>query len=237
MYCSDSGDSAILRVHPTARIQWYKDNALINGATQSTYRAEQTGEYYALLFNNEGCTISTPKQTIVIDDPTPGITYPLQYAVVDLPLELTARQLGDSVTWNPGTWLNSTTSYTPVFDGLAEQMYTIEIRTKSGCVTIDTQLVKTVKDVMVYVPTAFTPNRDGLNDNLRPILMGIKEMRYFRVFNRWGQLVFETRSERPGWDGRLNGSVMPSQVVVWMMEGIGVDNRLYRRKGTSVLIR
>jgi gliding motility-associated-like protein len=98
-------------------------------------------------------------------------------------------------------------------------------------------LVKTVKQVEVYVPTAFTPNSDGLNDFLRPILMGIKEVRYFRIFNRWGQLIFETKTDRPGWNGTLKGNPVSSQVVVWMLEGLGADNKIYTRKGTSVLVR
>lgn len=237
MYCTDSGDSAILRVESAESIQWYKDNSILNGFDQTDYRVSKTGLYYALLVNADGCTITTEKKTITIDDPRQGITYPVQYAVVDLPLELQARQFGDSALWSPGTWLNTQASYTPVFDGLSEQLYTIGISTKSGCVTVDTQLVKIVKQVEVYVPTAFSPNRDGLNDFLRPILMGIKEIRYFRIFNRWGQLIFETKTDRPGWDGMLKGAPVSSQVVVWTLEGIGVDNKMHRRKGTSVLVR
>jgi gliding motility-associated-like protein len=237
MYCSDSGDSAILKVKATQSIQWFKDDNIINGATRTDYRITQSGEYHALLFNSDGCSISTEKQPIIIDDPRQGINYPVQYAVVDLPLDLEARQFGDSVLWSPGTWLNTQTSFTPIFDGLTEQLYTIEIRTKSGCLTVDTQMVKTVKQVEVFVPTAFTPNSDGLNDFLRPILMGIKEVRRFSIFNRWGQLIFDTKTEQPGWNGMLQGSPLSSQAVVWMFEGIGVDNKMYRRKGTSVLIR
>ncbi|MEP7372755.1 MAG: T9SS type B sorting domain-containing protein [Chitinophagaceae bacterium] len=237
MYCSDSGDSSILKVKPTQSIQWIKNDNLINGANQTNYRVIQTGEYAALLTNSDGCSLTTEKRTITIDDPRPGINYPVQYAVLDLPLDLKAREFGDSVLWSPGTWLNTRTSYATVFDGLADQLYTIDITTKSGCLTVDTQLVKTVKQVEVYVPTAFTPNRDGLNDILRPVLMGIKEFRHFSVFNRWGQLIFETRTDRAGWDGTLQGSPLSSQALVWMFEGVGVDNKIYRKKGTSVLIR
>ena len=237
MYCSDSGDSAILKVKPTESIQWFKDGDLVNGATRTDYRVTQSGEYSALLFNRDGCSLTTEKQAITIDDPRQGITYPIKYAVVDLPLDLEVRQFGDSVFWNPGTWLDNRESYTPIFDGLSEQLYTIEIKSRSGCLTVDTQMVKTVKGVEVYVPTAFTPNNDGLNDFLRPIVMGIKEIQRFAVFNRWGQLIFDTKTERPGWNGLLMGSPMPSQAVVWMFEGVGVDNKKYIRKGTSVLIR
>ncbi len=237
MYCSDSGDSAILRVLFTDSIQWYKDNKIISGANQSDYRVTESGSYYAMLYNEEGCSISTHSQPIVIDDPARGIRYPVKYAVIDLPFDLKARQLGDSILWSPGTSLNTRSSYTPVFNGPTEQFYTIELKTISGCVTIDTQMVKTVKQAEIYVATAFTPNKDGLNDFLRPLLMGIKEVRYFRIFNRWGHLLFETKTDLPGWDGTLNGKLQSAQVVVWMVEGLGVDDAIYRRKGTSVLVR
>jgi gliding motility-associated-like protein len=236
-YCSSSGDSAILRVRPTDRIQWFKDNRIINGANQTDFRVNETGSYYAMLFNNEGCSITTIKQNIIIDELKPGISYPIKYAVIDLPLDLKARQFGDSILWSPGTWLNTRTSYTPIFNGPSEQLYTIEIKTNSGCVTVDTQLVKTVKRAEIYVPTAFTPNKDGLNDFLRPTLMGIKEIRYFRIFNRWGNLLFEMKTEQPGWDGTLNGVPQATQVVVWIIEGLGVDDKIYKRTGTTVLVR
>src|SRR6185295_5123279 len=237
MYCSDSGDSSLLHAEPSDSVQWYRDNAVISGANHPDFRVTRSGDYYAMLFNQEGCSIATATQKIIIDDPKPGITYPLQYAVLDLPLELEARNFGDTVLWNPPTWLNTPTSYTPIFDGLSDQLYTIEIKTVSGCVTVDTQFVKTVRQVEILVPTAFTPNNDGLNDILRPTLMGVKELRFFRIFNRWGQMIFDTKTEHTGWDGTVKGSPMPSQVVVWMMEGVGVDNTIYRRKGTSVLVR
>ena len=56
---------------------------------------------------------------------------------------------------------------------------------------------------MIYVPNAFTPNKDGLNDLLKPFMIGIRELKYFRIFNRWGQLVFETQDPNNGWDGRI----------------------------------
>jgi gliding motility-associated-like protein len=118
-----------------------------------------------------------------------------------------------------------------------DQAYTIEIKTLSGCVTVDTQVVKTVKQSEIYVPSAFTPDNDGLNDYLRPIFMGIKELHYFRIYNRWGQLLYQSKSELPGWDGKINGVPQASIVVVWMIEGVGLDNRIIIRKGTSTLIR
>ncbi len=236
-YCSDSGDSAILRVTPTKSIQWVVDNDLLYGANQSSYRVSASGAYYARLINNEGCSIDTRIKNITIEHPTAGINYPVEYAVIDLPLDLSARVFGDTILWTPATWLNMRTAYNPIFTGSSDQLYVIQIKTKSGCVTVDTQLVKTIEKVEMYVPTAFTPNSDGLNDLLRPILFGIKELQYFKIFNRAGEQLFETKTAGSGWDGRFKGIPQLSQVVAWIVAGTGVDKKFYIRKGTSTLVR
>ena len=133
--------------------------------------------------------------------------------------------------------MNNNSIISPNFIGVKEQLYTIKIKSIGGCVTADTQLVKVIKEVEVLVPTAFTPNNDGRNDWLRPILIGMKETRYFRIFNRWGQIVFESRTVLPGWDGTLKGLPLGMQTLVWVYEGTGADDKPYLKKGTAVLIR
>lgn len=237
IFCEGYGDSCILRVQPAFSIQWYRNNVAITGATLAEYRATKSGSYHAVLFNADGCTLATSIQEVFIDKARTGIIYPVQYAVTGLALPLQARQFGFSAVWSPGIKLDNPVSYTPVFTGTTDQLYSIEIKTTTGCTTTDRQWVKIVPFVEIYVPTAFTPNNDGLNDFLRPTLMGVKELSYFKVFNRWGQLVYETKNELPGWNGNIKGLLQGTQVLVWMAEGIGVDNKVYRRKGTTTLLR
>ncbi len=181
--------------------------------------------------------LNVQKRFVFVDAPKAAINNPVQIAVINLPLTLQARPFGDNVLWTPATSLDNPASYTPVFLGAKEQLYTIEIRTNSGCVTVDTQLVKINKSIEIYVPNAFTPNNDSKNDFLRPYMIGIKSLTYFKIFNRWGQLLFETHDAEEGWDGRFKGVPLEMQTVVWMVEGIGVDNKVYRAKGSSVLVR
>ncbi len=176
-------------------------------------------------------------QTLLVDKPKPAIGYPIAYAVINLPLDLQARSFGGSVLWNPATYLDKPDSYTPVFKGTAEQLYTIDITTKTGCVTTDTQMVKLVKSIEIYVPSAFTPNGDGNNDVLRPVMYGIKKLNYFRVYNRWGQLFYQTADAGKGWDGFFRGARQEMQTLVWVVEGTGVDGAIHSKKGTSILIR
>jgi gliding motility-associated-like protein len=193
----------------------------------------------SLSVNTNQCPtpFNTIKQILVVDKPTPAVRYPVQYAVIGYPLELTARPFGATALWRPSNYLDEPASFKPIFLGSVDQLYTIDITTGSGCVTVDTQLVTAVKEAAIYVPSAFTPNHDGLNDVLRPVLMGIKELRYFRIFNRWGQLLYQSNSELPGWDGTSGGTPLATQVVVWMAEGISVDKRVITLKGTSTLLR
>ena len=236
-FCITNGDSAVLSVLPTDNIQWYRNNIPINGANGPSYNVTQTGSYYASLLNNDGCSEITNNKSILIEEPTPGARYPDQFAVINFPQQLDARNIGVSAIWAPPLYLNNPETYTPVFNGPTDIEYTITIKTAAGCVTVDTLLVKTVKEVKIYVPTAFTPNNDGLNDYLKPIPAGIKELKYFRIYNRWGQLVFDLKSNPRGWDGTIGNKVQGTQVFVWMAEGIGVDNSIHHVKGTALLIR
>lgn len=198
------------------------------------------GDYImSLSVSTEKCPfpLSIQKRFVHLDKPTPGINNPVEYAVANLPLTLSARPVGNDVRWQPATSLDNAGSYKPVFIGNTETVYRIELKTASGCITIDTQLVKINKDIVIYVPNAFTPNNDGLNDFLKPFMIGIKELKYFKIFNRWGQLIYETSDPKKGWDGKQSGVPVQTHTLVWMLEAIGADNKVYRAKGSTVLIR
>jgi gliding motility-associated-like protein len=220
---------------------WRLGNAQTSTLRNPPAQTYTTPGTYAitLAVNTAQCPtpLNTVTRSLVVEKPKAAIAYPVQYALVDLPLTLQARQFGNKLLWSPATNLDNPRSYTPSFKGTTDQKYTVAIQTLAGCVTIDTQLVKTVKSVEVYVPSAFTPNSDSKNDYLRPLLMGVKEIRYFRVFNRWGQLVYETKTDKRGWDGTHNGVLQQSQTFVWAVDVVGVDGNIYSRKGTTVLIR
>jgi gliding motility-associated-like protein len=237
-YCFGHGDSAVLKVNQAHRIEWFKDDIPLNGtANQIAYRVTQPGTYFAVLTDTLGCTIATPKKPIIIDYDKPGINYPVKYAIVNFPLGLTARPIGQTVLWSPAVNLDDTESFNPIFQSPREQLYNIVITSSGGCVTKDTQLVRIVERVEIYVPTGFTPNNDGKNDYLRPICRGIAEVKSFRIFNRAGQLLFEDKRELPGWDGNFKGWPQSQQTVVWVVECIGLDGAVHSQKGSSVLIR
>jgi gliding motility-associated-like protein len=239
-YCLGNGPNPVLRVLPVNSVQWYRNDLPIPGATQLSYTVYSSGSYSASLLSDI-CTdpIRTRSIDMIIDTALAGMTYPPIDVAFNFPIRLHARGIdfANSVLWMPNTNLDDAHSFEPYFKGLHEQLYTIEIKTLTGCVTIDTQLVKTHKEIAIYVPTVFTPGGDGTNDYLRPLLLGFEKLKYFRIFNRWGKKIYETQTDLPGWDGRIGNILQETQTVIWMIEAVDIDGKTHFKKGSTLLIR
>jgi gliding motility-associated-like protein len=214
-----------------------------NGATSTlqnpVYSYPVEGYYpIKLTVSNIHCpqTLSVKQINITIDQPLLGIRYPDVEAVMNFPEQLQARQIANTVLWTPSANLDFANSYRPSFKGLASQLYQVQLKTKTGCVTVDTQFVKIKKKIEIYVPTTFTPDGNGLNDYLYPVLMGFKTLNYFKVYDRWGKLLFASKTERPGWDGRVKGNIQELQTVVWMIEAVDVDGVTHQKQGTTIIL-
>ncbi|HXO76613.1 MAG TPA: T9SS type B sorting domain-containing protein, partial [Puia sp.] len=91
--------------------------------------------------------------------------------------------------------------------------------------------------INIYVPKVFTPNNDGTNDLLKPILVGIQNFHYFSVYNRWGNLIYTTQDPNQGWDGTFKGVAQPVETYLWMAEGIDVTGKKIVAKGMTSLVR
>jgi gliding motility-associated-like protein len=114
--------------------------------------------------------------------------------------------------------------------------YVMKAFNAEGCFSYDTmnvQVFQTLPDI--FVPNAFIPG--GRNNELRPKAVGISVLHYFRVYNRWGQVVFQTSQMGKGWDGRVNGVVQNNGTYVWMISGTDYTGKQVVKKGTAILIR
>ncbi|GGB25379.1 T9SS type B sorting domain-containing protein [Puia dinghuensis] len=166
--------------------------------------------------------------------------------VINQPLQLhassndTTSPRGDKFAWTPSVGLNDPNIadpigiYSPETDSVR---YLVTATSQYGCIGTATILVKIFKTGPdIFVPNAFTPG-GATNNIFRPIAVGITRLEYFRVYNRWGQLVFETSAMGQGWDGRLNGQVLPSGTYVWMVQGTSYTKKFVFHRGTVVLVR
>lgn len=90
----------------------------------------------------------------------------------------------------------------------------------------------------IYIPSAFTPNRDNINDQFKPVMIGVSEQDYtFRIYNRWGAKIFETNNNIAGWDGTINEQLVAESVFVWTISGKFADGTFFNKKGTVTLLR
>ncbi|MEO6456083.1 MAG: gliding motility-associated C-terminal domain-containing protein, partial [Ginsengibacter sp.] len=142
-----------------------------------------------------------------------------------------------SFLWWPAIGLDNPDIMMPTASLQNDITYVVTASIVEGCTDKDTVNIKVFKGSAIYVPTGFTPNGDGLNDKLRPLYVGIKRLDYFKVYNRWGHLVFSTNNLKDAWDGRLNGTIQPAGTFVWMLKAENVIGKIYEIKGTTTIVR
>ena len=109
--------------------------------------------------------------------------------------------------------------------------------TTEGCIGYDTINIKVYKGPNIYVPNAFTPNDDNTNDVFKPGMPGIKQLMYFSVYNRWGQLVYQTSIQGQGWNGMRNGKAVRAEVYIWTLSAIDYNNKVWKKNGSVMIIR
>lgn len=195
---------------------------------------------------NDGCpnmrtetaviNVTPPINVFAGNDTVVVINQPVQlFAVSDVPE-------ANSFQWQSGNYLSNPNSNNPValfnLNSPSPITYVVTASTPDGCTGTDTIQIKIYKTpASIFVPNAFTPNGDGHNDVLTPIYAGMRQVNYFSVFNRWGQLVFSTNKPGVGWDGKLNGQLQASDTYVYQVQGIDYNGQIISAKGHIVLIR
>lgn len=157
--------------------------------------------------------------------------------VIGQPLSLNGSG-GNNYLWSPAKWLSNPAIFNPLALPEDDITYLLAVISPQGCKGIDSIRVKVFKvPPSFYVPTGFSPNDDRINDIIRPILIGMRSLNYFRVYNRWGQLLFTTSAKDKGWDGSFKGNPQDPGTYVWMAEGETYTGQRIQKKGTVVLIR
>ena len=145
--------------------------------------------------------------------------------------------------WNFGNGFTSTLKNPPPqYFSSAAALSSIPVKLvvyhANGCADSVTNRIQVPNNCYIAVPSGFTPNGDGLNDYLYPLNAWKAKELHFRVYNRYGQLIWETRDWTRKWDGRMNGKPLETGTYVWMLEYVDGDSgKKVSQKGTTVLIR
>jgi len=160
----------------------------------------------------------------------------------NIPFKVHASWTGDFsgapfLTWSPGQSLSAVDETDPTAILQNDQRYYLTATTDLGCKAFDSVMIRVFNSAGVLVPSAFTPNDDGLNDLLRPRYNGMKHLDYFSVYDRWGDLVFKTNDMTKGWDGKVNGQLQSNGTFVWIISAEGFDGKRFQLKGTTTIIK
>jgi hypothetical protein len=242
-----AGSDTLICYDDTATIQasivgasfvWTPTNSLSSPNSLNTLAwPRQTTSYVLSAYDTLGCP-KPGRDTVVINVKPEIIAFAGNDTsiVVGQPLQL--RGMGsDFYEWTPSMYLNRSDVANPVV--LLNDNYSYQLRayTAEGCFDLDTINIKVFKTSPdIFVPNAFHPGASR-NNVLRPIPVGITTLDFFQVYNRWGQMVFQTFSAEIGWDGNVGGKAQDAGTYVWVVRGKDYTGKTVVRRGTAILLR
>ncbi len=149
----------------------------------------------------------------------------------------------DSIIWSPADSLSCVNCLNPTARPTSEQLYSLTIVDDKGCRASDEVLFRVDKERKVFIPNAFTPNNDGINDRFRVFadVKSVAKIKQMQVFSRWGEQVFEAHNFQPGqreigWDGTFKGKRLTPAVFVYMVEIEFIDGLTKLYKGDINLL-
>ncbi|MBL7727861.1 MAG: gliding motility-associated C-terminal domain-containing protein [Dinghuibacter sp.] len=201
-----------------------------------------TIRYQLMVTDVYGCVSATPDAvTVTVLPPEKLFAGNDTNIVAGQPLALFAADVNNTgftqFTWLPATGLNNNTIQNPLAILNTSIVYRVQASTIEGCTGTDEVMVNVFKQADIFVPSGFTPNNDGLNDRVFALPVGIKSFSFFRIFNRWGQLVFSTSNYATGWDGKFKGILQPPSTFAWEAQAIDYQGKKINKKGLITLIR
>jgi gliding motility-associated-like protein len=141
----------------------------------------------------------------------------------------------DNYVWSPAQWLSNDAIATPIASPQAPITYQVIGTTEGGC--SDTAEVHIDIYKTILIPNAFSPNGDGLNDLFSIQNFGYQVVKDFEIFNRWGQIIFQTRDGVKGWDGMINGQPADCGYYFYQIKLQLEDNSIAQYKGDIMLMR
>ncbi len=259
--CYTERDTITIRTHQIPKVKLEEDTLICPGTsfTLRNYLAKQEVDQYLWSTSDtvDSIQVSQPKaywleakntcgivrDTIVISYKDSCICFPL-YPQVQLPpdtsicsfdtIKLESRFLINGFSYK---WQNGNTS--PILVASNPGLYWLEVATYCGSVR-DSILIKPKLDgceTAIIFPNAFTPNKDGKNDYFRPITQGRLLHFHLSIYNRWGQLIYNTFDPYRGWDGTLNGQAQNGSVFTWVCRYQFFRKPPNTTKGIVLLIR
>jgi gliding motility-associated-like protein len=226
--------------------QWTPNAGLDNAASASPKASPaNTTTYTVIGRDNDHCFADTGSVRVIVY-PIPNVFAGNDTTInTGNTLKLAATYSNDVITyaWTPSTGLSCSNCATPTADVKGSVTYRLTGTNQGGCAASDEVTITTVcNGNNFFIPNTFSPNGDGMNDVFYVRGKGINLVHSLRVFNRWGQTVFEKRDfmandAGAGWDGKINGKIADMDVYVYIVEMYCDNANIVPYKGNVALIR
>lgn len=244
MICS--GKQTQLHAAGAVRYQWLPATGL-NRADIADPMANPaaTTQYRVVGYGNDACFTDTADVLLTVH-PSPELDPgPARVVPTGTEMQLTVNGSPDITRWQwyPDRWLSCADCPAPIARPQENVTYNITATNQYGCTSIALLPIKLVcEGSNVFIPNSFSPNGDGQNDIFYVRGRGVKAIKSFKIFNRWGQLVFErvncnADDASCAWDGKFNGQPLNPDVYVYMAEMICDNNEPMLMKGNITLLR
>jgi gliding motility-associated-like protein len=197
-------------------------------------------ETFQVTASSGSCPIVIRSVTVAVN---PSATVKLPANIVTSPfVELSITPVSGDLTtynWSAKNDLTCAQCSTVTLTPTESQMVILQGTNQYGCVASDSMLIHVVNcdPASIFVPNTFTPNGDGTNDRLYVRSKTLAQMEYFQIFNRWGAIVYQTKSISEGWDGMINGKMAEEGVYVYQVSGKCENGYDVSTSGTVTLIR
>jgi gliding motility-associated-like protein len=206
-----------------------------NGATGSFVTGLAAGSYSVIANDQNGCTASV--QVSVSSTSASGVSLIANDTFLEYGDSVNLQIFGaNTYLWSPPDGLSCTNCSTVIASPLASTVYQITGTDSSGCsYLLNVKLEVEIELNEIFVPDAFSPNSDGINDKVF-VRGSIKEFS-FSVFNRWGEIVFRTQNQSQGWDGFFRGKELDAGVFVYYLSGTDAAGNSFNKKGNITLVK
>lgn len=219
---------------------WAPDAKLVYttvDSSRATAKPDSSQWYAFIVKDGYGCGFTVPDSLFVtVRPPVPAFAGNDTIAMFNKPHQLNATG-GTDYLWTPAAPLNNPFIHNPLAVLKVDTYFDVKVTDDIGCVGYAHLFVKVYEGPAYYLPNTFTPNGDGLNDIFRAVPSGMKSTEYFRIFNRYGQVMFETKEYLKGWDGNFKGKPQPSDTYIWIIKGTDTNGRTVEERGTVLLMR
>ncbi|HNY55411.1 MAG TPA: gliding motility-associated C-terminal domain-containing protein, partial [Chitinophagales bacterium] len=231
-----NGSSSTISANPS-----WAGPGIVNGQSTFTPTINTSGTYTLTMTDTINGCVASASILVTTDTLPPVLTIissknPAEYNEI-INLTLNSNATISAVHWQPAALVSDSSAMQVSAQITSPTTFIVNATDSKGCSGTTSLFVNLFNVDCIYVPNTFTPDANGKNEVFKPLGSKLKTISIFRIFDRWGNMVFETTEVNQGWDGTYKGKLLEPGVYVYYIEGTCITNNKEIIKGDVTLIR